>query len=111
MKAFLGFFSVAIVLSALVMLPIYFITLRKFIEIMESDFPGDWVKIGSPRLDGSMNVRGSWLLVRYLYSGSYKSTGSDTVIKHGDRAKFLLMAGMLFFLVFVAVTGFGSLYY
>jgi hypothetical protein len=111
MKAFLGFFSVALVLCALVIFPLYFRSLRKFIELMESNFSSEWEEIGSPRLDMSMNVRSSWFLVRYLWSGHYKRTDSSDVIKYGNQSKFLLMLGLLLFVTFVVVAWCGSVYF
>jgi len=108
MDAFLGYSSMVLLLAALIIYPLYFRTLRRFTDLLESDFSHEWEVLGRPKLNASLNVSSSLALIRYIWLGQYIVVESSLLAALGKRAKILLILGLIVFAALVAVAWLGS---
>ena len=108
MEAFFGYAALFLLIAALIIYPLYFRNVRLFLRLLEKELPHSWDELDRPRLDASINVRSSWLLIRYIWLGDYKDTSSQQLAKYGDRSKILLILGLVVFSLLITLGLLGS---
>lgn len=108
MESILGFFSMFLILAALIVYPLYFRSLGSLLRLMEVKFVDEWTDIGRPKIDSSISMRNSLAAVRFIWSGRYKDLKNDDAVKLGRRTHVLLALGIVIVFTLIILGYLGS---